>query len=29
VRQLPSHHLGLLTEPSQVTGELTKLIGQL
>lgn len=29
VRQQPSHHLGLLTEPGQVAGELGKLIGQL
>jgi hypothetical protein len=28
VRQQLSHPLGLLTEPSQVAGELTKLIGQ-
>src|ERR1051326_8144446 len=29
VRQLPSHHLGLLTQPGPVAGEVRELIGQL
>jgi hypothetical protein len=28
VRQMPSHHLALLTEPGRVAGELRELIGQ-
>jgi len=29
VRELPSHHLALLTQPGQVAREIRELIGQL